>query len=67
MLRCTIKTHDITCMHVQAAAKKQFTETYLPLTLKKLESAAALNDTKEGWIEGDKVIEFILWLSFHDK
>lgn len=42
-------------MHVQAAAKKQFTESYLPLTLKKLEKAAALNDNKEGWIKGDKV------------
>lgn len=39
----------------QAAAKKQFTESYLPLALKKLESAAALNDSKEGWIKGEEV------------
>ena len=44
------------CIHAQAAAKKQFTENYLPLTLKKLETTAALNDSKEGWIKGDKVM-----------
>ena len=42
-------------MCVQAAAKKQFIETYLPLTLKKLETLAALNDSTEGWIKGNKV------------
>lgn len=39
----------------QAAARKHFTEVYLPPTLNKLESAVALNNSSGGWIKGDKV------------
>lgn len=40
---------------VQVATEKQFVESYLPLTLSKLEKAVALNKAPEGWIIGNKV------------
>ena len=66
MLRQKTLAPQHNCMHAQAAAKKQFTENYLPLTLKKLETTAALNDSKEGWIKGDKVMMDKLFVTVDD-
>lgn len=49
----------------QSEMKKAFKESYLPLTLVKLEKCAAENNCEEGWIYGTKVCHPMHWSNVH--